>query len=311
MSLPAYLLVGEELLVEEALDEIRRNEGTETLAEASFDPSAAPAELLGALRTPSLLGGRRLVILREADGLGREQADAIAAYLRAPSPDSVLVLVASGRTRLDTHLKSMGGVVVLEPPKGRRLVGWIKQRAAEAGLKLDDRAAWALVDCVGTELRDLHEATQQLLAALGKGARARAQDVRALFPRLADEPMYVFTDALGERRLDGAMTALRRLLLQGEHPLVVFGALAAHLRRLLRARRHADQGAAAVAEILGLPEWRAERVRRQALSYSEEELIAAIKLLAAIDLEMKATDRPEVPLERAVVGIASGELLNA
>lgn len=300
----AYLLTGEPYLAEEALDRIRRDEGTDPLAEASLDAAASAAELLEALGTASLLGGRRLVVVQGAEDLKKEQADAVARYLESPSEDAVLVLVASGRTKLDAAMKTVGTVISLDAPKGRKLVGWLKQRAAEHRIKLDERGAWALVDAVGTELRSLDAALEQLLTAHGPGSAVGATEVRKAFPRHAEERTFAFTDAVGERRLPAAMATLRRLLEQGDEPLALFGVLSAHLRRLLRARQFAGDGARAVGEALGMPEWRAERMAKQALSYREEELVRAMNVMAQADVDMKGEfPSPEAALERAVIRI--------
>lgn len=299
-----YLLSGEAFLAEEALDRIRRDEGTEQLAETSLDAGASPAELLEAVGTPSLLGGRRLVIVHDAEDLKKDQTDAIAGYLESPSPDAILVLVASGRTKLDAVVKQAGVVVSLDAPKGRRLVTWLKQRAVQHRIKLDDRAAWALVDAVGIELRALDGALEQLMTAHGPGSSIGAKHVRQAFPRHADERTFAFTDAVGERRLPVAMASLRRLLEQGDEPLALFGVLNAHLRRLLRARQYAGDGPRAVGEALGMPEWRAERMAKQALSYREEELVRAMGVMAEADVDMKGEfPSPEAALERAVIRI--------
>lgn len=307
MSAPVYLLSGETFLAEEAIDRIRAEAATDPLSEASFGPGAAAPEILGALETPSLLGGRRLVVVRDAHELAKDAVEALLRYLEAPSPSAVLVLVAAGRTKLDGAVKG-AAKVVLEAPKGRRLVGWIRERARERRLRVDDRAGWALVDSVGTELRDLDAALEQLSTALGEGAAVGAAEVRTAFPRLADERVFAFQDAVGERRLPAAMTALRRLLEQGDEPLMVFGALSSQIRRMLRARRSADVGAKAVGDALGLPSWRAERLQRQCRSYREDELVEALGVLATTDVEMKGGDLPpEAALERAVVQIVSGQ----
>jgi len=302
-----YLLSGEAFLADEALDRVRAEAGTDPLSELSFGPEAEPAEVIEALTTSSLLGGRRLVILRGADSLKKAQADALLAYLEDPSPDSVLVVIAEGRTKLDQVIRKMGGGIALEAPKGRRLAGWLRTRAKEHSLKLDERAAWALIDSVGNELRDLETALEQLHTGMGPGATVGAQDVRRALPRQSDERIYVFTDAVGERKLPVAMTSLRRLLDQGDDPLMLFGALSAHVRRMLRIRRLADKSAAAVGEATGLPGWRAERLQRQARTYKEEELVSAVATLAETDVEMKGGDLPpEAALERAVLQIVSG-----
>jgi DNA polymerase-3 subunit delta len=303
----AYLLTGESFLAEEALDKIRRSESTDVLSEVTFDPSSEPAELVEALETASLLGDRRLVVIRDAHDLKKDQAEALAGYLESPSPSSVLVLVASGRTKLDAVVRTKGDVIALDAPKGRRLVSWLRDRARARRLKLDERAAWALVDAVGNELRDLDAALEQLATGIGPEASVDAAKVRSTFARLADERIYAFTDAVGDRRLPLATSTLRRLLDQGDEPLVLFGALVAHIRRLLRARRYVDQGARVVGDALGLPTWRAERVQRQARSFTEDELVASMDVLAETDVEMKGDfPSPEGAFERAVIRIVTG-----
>lgn len=303
---PVFLLSGEPFLAEEALDRIRRDETTDTLSEVVLDATAPVSAFMEAVGTPSLLGGRRLVVIRDAQDLKKDQADALAGYLEAPSPDAILVLVAAGRTKLDSVIKKSGAVISIDAPKGRKLVTWLKQRAVEQKIKLDDRAAWALVDAVGADLRALDGALEQLMTQHGPGAAIGAKEVRAAFPRHADERSFAFTDAVGERRLPVAMASLRRLLDQGDEPLALFGVLTAHLRRLLRARQVAGEGSRAVGEALGMPEWRAERMVKQALSYREEELVYAMSVMADADIDMKGEfPSAEAALERAVIRIVT------
>jgi DNA polymerase III subunit delta len=303
---PVYLLAGEEFLVEGALEQVRAEARTDPLSEVTVSGNVTVPEMVTALETPSLLGGRRMVVVRDAEGLTKEAGQALSEYLESPSPHSVLVLVAAGRTRLDSSVKKLGRVINLDAPKGRRLVSWLRRRATERTMKLDDRAAWALIDSVGADLRELDSALNQLETGLGAGSRVGVAEVRNAFPRSADQRIYVFTDAVGDRRLPLAMASLRRLLNQGEDPLVLFGALTAQVRRMLRARRYADQGGSAVGDALGLPTWRAERLSKQARLYRENELTDALATLAVTDVEIKGGDLPpEAALERAVVHIVS------
>lgn len=307
MSSDVYLLTGESFLADEALDKIRAEAETDPLSEVVLAGDAAASEILDALGTPTLLGGRRLVVIRDAQDLKKDAREELERYIPNPSPSAVLVLVASGRTPLAKVVEKNGAVVSLDVPKGRKLVSWLRERARERGLKLDERGAWALVDAAGNELRDLDAALDQLASGLGKGATIGATEVRRMFPRLADERIFAFTDAVGERRLPMAMTTLRRLLDQEDAPLMVFGALASHVRRLVVARTYADGGPKAVGDALGLPEWRAKRLHQQARSYRQEELSDAMQILAETDLEMKGGDlSPEIALERAVIRIVGG-----
>lgn len=307
MSSPVYLVTGESFLSEEALARIRSEEEIDALSEDHFTADVEIAGLISALETATLLGGRRLVIVHDAQDLKKDQIEALERYIGSPSPFSVLALIARGRSKLESTVKKTGTVIGLEAPKGRRLASWIKERAREHGVKVDDRGAWTLIDAIGNELRDLDGALSQLATGFGKGASVGTNEVRQMFSRLADERVYAFTDAVGDRRGAAAMGALRRLLEQGEPPLLVFGALSSQVRRMLRARRHAENGPKAVGDALGLPGWRAERLQKQALSYREEELVSAMSVLSETDTEMKGGDLPpEVALERAVVRIITG-----
>lgn len=310
MSEPVYLLTGEAFLAETALDRLRGELNTDPLSEAAFDATAPAHEIVGALGTSSLLGGTRLVIVRGAGDLNKDQNNALVDYLNSPSPDSILVLVGTAKAPLAKKVKETGAVISQDPPKGRALIGWLKAQAGQHQIKLDDRGAWALLDAVGNELRDLDAALEQLSTGIGRGSKAGAAEIRRAFPRLADERVYAFTDAVGERKLAGAMGTLRRLLEQGDEPLMLFGALTSHVRKMLQARRFAEQGPRAVGDALGMPEWRARKMQTQMLGYREEELVAALKILAETDLEMKGGDvPPEVALERAVIQIVSGQTL--
>lgn len=307
MSESVYLIAGEQYLAEEALDQLREQTQTDPLSEAVFEPRSETAEILGALTTSSLLGGRRMVVIRDAHDLTKDQADAIASYLEQPSPDTVLALIATGKTKVDAAIKKHGSIIGLEAPRGKRLIGWIRERGRSYGLKVDDRGAWGLTDAVGIDLRELDGALEQLSTSLGEKATITAAVVKQAFPRQADERVFAFTDAVGERRLPVAMIALRRLLDQGDEPLMVFGALAAHIKRLLRARRYADSGPRALGDALGMPEWRAEKMMRQVRAYREEELVQALAILSRTDVDMKGEfPSSQAALERAVVQIVGG-----
>lgn len=302
-----YLVSGDPYLADEALQRIRVEHEIDPYGETSLDAAASAAQLMEAVGTGSLLGGRRLVVIQDAQDLKKDQVDPLTRYVESPSPDTILVLIASGKTKLDAALKKHGHVLTLEVPKGRKLATWLKQRAVERRIKLDDRGAWALIDSVGNELRGLDGALAQLVAAHGEGASIGAKEVRRSFSRLADERTFAFTDAVGERKLPAAMASLRRLLEQGDEPLALFGVLVGHLRRLLRARQYASDGPGAVGDALGMPEWRARNMTKQALSYREEELVRAMRVMAEADVEMKGEfPSPEAALERAVIRIITG-----
>src|SRR4051794_2390935 len=126
---PLTLVVGdEEFLVSRALEDLRRagravDPDTEVheLEAAAIDP----AELMQLL-SPSLFGGRRLLILRSAQDLPAAQVAGVLPLLLAPDPDSTVVI---------QHLGGAKGKAVLEAVR--------KVKPAEIGCakltRLDER----------------------------------------------------------------------------------------------------------------------------------------------------------------------------
>ncbi|MDQ3662386.1 MAG: DNA polymerase III subunit delta [Actinomycetota bacterium] len=306
MSHAAYLLVGEPFLQSEAVARIRDEVATDSFSEDSFDASSDVQEIITALETPSLFGGRRLIVVHDAERLLKAQNQALEGYLRAPSQGSALVLLSTRSTSLAEAVRACGVVIALEPPRGRDLVGWVRERSRARSLRIDDRAVQTLIDGLGTDLRELDSALEQLATRHEAGAVISAEQVRSTFGRHAEERVWALTDAVSERKPAESLIALRRLLEQGDDPVFVLGALAAQVRRLLVAKRHADGGPQAVASALGLRGYPAQKLHKQAGIYREEELTSALQILAATDLDLKTGELPgvegaEMALERAVV----------
>jgi len=225
--------------VVEALPEEDRS-----IAVESFD-DAPLARAIDAVRTPSLLGGRRVVIVREPAGLVDADETARALLLgavRKPVTQNVLVLVADkvdGRLAVVKEIVKCGVRVDCARPKEREMPAWIEQRARERGLRLGPRVVQAVAEAVGDD------------PALG----ARELDKLALFarddgkrPAVIDDPQAVedllrpgravgafeLEDALLDGRTGPALVALETHLARGgvTDGLALLGRLAGIARRL-------------------------------------------------------------------------------
>ena len=109
---PVYYLTGPE--------DVLKDEATRQIIEAALDPSlrdfnldqrAAPQldpdGLHSLLNTPPMMAERRVVLLREVEGLKKKPRvhAVLDAYLARPSPDTVLVMIqGSGEEKADAEL---------------------------------------------------------------------------------------------------------------------------------------------------------------------------------------------------------------
>lgn len=300
----AFLIVGEDpFLVEEALGKLVAEADELSLVE--FDSDEQIPSALEALRTPSMLGGRRTVVIRSVDEFGADAQRELIAYLDDPSPDSTLVLIASkSPAKLSSAVKKSGRVV--EATKGRRneLFSWLREEARGRGLKIAGDAMGVMVEAIGEERMALANALDELTLALGKGGTLTTAMVRKHFTGRADTKIFSFIDAVATKDAGGALDSMHRLIKQGEAAQALFWTLTRHFRMLLAVEGSPSKAA----KELGLPAWRAEKLVKQANLFGRAELVDAFRSLAEADRKIKSSEEPdELALERAVVSIASND----
>lgn len=296
-----FLIVGEDpFLVEEALGKLVAEADHLSLVEFTSDDEMPSA--LEALRTPSMLG-RRTVVIRAVDEFGADAQRELITYLEDPSVDSTLVLVASKAVaKISAAVKKAGRVV--EAAKGRRneLFSWLREEARGRGLKVSGDVMGVIVETIGEERMALANALDELSLALGKGGTLTVATVRKHFTGRRDTKIFAFIDAVATKDPGGALESMHRLIRQGEAPQALFWTLTRHFRMLASVEGSASK----VAKDLGLPAWRAEKLVKQANLFSRDELVDVFRSLAEADRKVKSSEEPdELALERAVVSIAS------
>jgi DNA polymerase-3 subunit delta len=166
-------------------------------------------------------------------------------------------------------------------------------------------AASALVDAVGTDLRELAGALDQLITAGGDpiGVDAVNEQFRGLEPEV-----WSFVDAVLDGDRVKAHTKLRALLDRGENPIGIVSTIGNQLTLVAQVRGAARKPAQALAKELGVKEGKLRRAMRQARAFDDERLRRGFRLLADADLALKGgewgDDAPnEVVLELLVADL--------
>ena len=237
---------------------------------------------------------------------------AVADYLAAPAPDTVLALVGEG-VRKDSPLAKAcakaGQVLVYEVSK-RELPRWVAEQFGRHGVKASADACRVLVDLVGENVQELATEVDKLALWAGHD-EIGAEEVELLVSPRADVPPFVLTDAWGRRDVGAVLSACESILERSTprsrevHALV--GRLAAHVRRVQACQVLDAQGIRsrdAAAELKMHP-FAAQKAFDQARNYSVDELRHAIVGLADLDLALKGGSRlpAELELQRTLVAI--------
>jgi DNA polymerase-3 subunit delta len=309
---PVYLISGSDRpKIRLALERLRNHfeEGAvETLAGAEHpaDDAVAACNALG------LFGGeRRLVIVEDVDAWKAPDAKTVAAYLKAPAPETVLALVGVAMKKDSALAKACakaGELLLYEAPRKRDLPSWVAKQFEQHGASADRDACRLLVETVGEDPERLRSEIEKLATWAG-GETVTEDNVRLLASASAETTIFMLTDAWGKRDVGTALGAVESLLERaGSRELPRLAALlASHVARVHACQALADEGMAPrdAAGKLKLHPFAAEKAFSHAANYSADELELALVRLAELDLALKGNSRlsGELELERALVEV--------
>ncbi len=238
---PVVLLHGPEpFLIEEALARLTvavcPDPGLLAMSREVLEAREAGAEgIVRAAETLPWGAQRRLVVARGVEGLGPKQGEALVEYVRAPNPSTVLVVTVPQPLPSSHWLLKVvpaGGVVEIPQLSGRALVSWLRSRASDDGLELDEEAAELVITLVGDDPAGLAgEVGKAALAGGPENRRVGVAEVRAVVGEHRSHEVFEMTRAVERRDAAAALSLLQRLLAAGEEPLRLLAILAAQSRR--------------------------------------------------------------------------------
>jgi DNA polymerase-3 subunit delta len=236
---PVVLLHGPEpLLLEEATARATQGlfpDATDlSLAREALDVATVGAQgIVQAALVLPWFGARRLVVARGVDALGVKPGAPLAAYIAAPNPTTVLLLLASELLPAGHWLARPGpGLAVVpvpRPGRGRPLVGWLRTRARRMGVELADDAALLLIELTGEDLSRLSSELDKAATAAGQ-RRVGVDDVRAVVGEHRVRHLFDLGDALARRETGPALSLLDSLLGSGEDPIRLVAVLTGVVR---------------------------------------------------------------------------------
>ncbi|MGV0633070.1 DNA polymerase III subunit delta [Mycolicibacillus trivialis] len=309
---PLHLVLGdEELLVERAVAEVlrsvRRRAGADAIPVNRMRAGDVSASELAELLSPSLFADERVVVLEAAGEAGKDSA-ALVASAAADIPDgTVLVVVHSGGGRaksLADQLRKLGARVhpCARITKPAERAQFVRDEFAAQRVKIDDETVTALLDAVGSDVRELAATCSQLVADTGGQVDVAA--VHRYHSGKAEVKGYEIADKAVAGDLAGAAESLRWAMLRGEPHVVLADALAEAVHAIARVGPLSGDPYRLAGE-LKMPPWRVQKAQRQARRWSRSSVAEAIRVVAALNADVKgAAADPDYALEAAVRTVA-------
>lgn len=318
--MPLHLVLGdEELLVERAVAEILRSARQRAGAGPGAGPGGDDVPInrlragdvstyeLAELLSPSLFADERIVVLEAAAEAGKDAVAMIASTAADLPPGTVLVVVHSGGGRakaLAGQLRSLGAQVhpCTRISKLSERLDFVRGEFRCLRVKVDDETVTALLDAVGSDLRELAAACSQLVADTGGHVDVAA--VRRYHSGKAEVKGFDIADKAVTGDVAGAAEALRWAMMRGEPLVVLADALAEAVHTIGRVGPLSGDPYRLAAQ-LGMPPWRVQKAQKQARRWSRDKVATAMRLVAELNANVKgAVADADYALESAVRKVA-------
>jgi DNA polymerase-3 subunit delta len=310
-----HLVLGdEELLVERAVAELLRSARKRAGADGGADVPISRVRAgevstyeLAELLSPSLFADERIVVLEAAAEAGKDAATMIAAAAADVPAGTVLVVVHAGGGRakaLATELQSLGAVVhpCARITKPSERVDFVRKEFRALRVKVDEETVTALLDAVGSDVRELAAVCSQLVADTGGDVDAAA--VRRYHSGKAEVKGFDIADKAVTGDVGGATEALRWAMMRGEPLVVLADALAEAVHTIGRVGPLTGDPYRLAAQ-LGMPPWRVQKAQKQARRWSRGTVATAMKVVAELNANVKgAVADADYALESAVRQVA-------
>ncbi|ULL12871.1 DNA polymerase III subunit delta [Mycobacterium liflandii] len=311
-----HLVLGdEELLVERAVGDIvraareraRQAAGTDDVPVNRMRAGDVSTYELAELLSPSLFAEERIVVLEAAAEAGKDAVALIASTAADIPPGTVLVVVHSGGGRakaLAGELKSLGAQVhpCARISKASERVDFVRGEFRALRVKVGEDTVTALLDAVGSDIRELASACSQLVADTGGDVDAVA--VRRYHSGKAEVKGFDIADKAVAGDVAGATEALRWAMMRGEPLVVLADALAEAIHTIGRVGPLSGDPYR-MASQLGMPPWRVQKAQKQARRWSRDKVATAMQLVAQLNADVKgAAADADYALESAVKTVA-------
>jgi len=244
--------------------------------------------------TPPMFVERRVVVVRDVGRFSTEEVEPVLAYLQDPLPTTVLVLVCGGG---QTPAKLAGaarahGRIEQTKVESRQAGSWVADRVRRAGVDLDRQAEEELRAHLGEDLGRVAPLLEVLEAVYGPGASLGPADIGPYLGQAGSVTPWAFTDAIGAADVEGALSAMHRLLEAGQrHPLVILAILQRHYQSILKVQSGSIRSEADAAEALGMAKARSTYPAKKALDAARRlgpaGVADAVGLLADAEVDLK------------------------
>ncbi|MDC7108864.1 DNA polymerase III subunit delta [Corynebacterium afermentans] len=302
---PVHLVLGEDdFLAERATKAIvaQAGEGVEVTTLRAGDVSEGEIAMA---TSPSLFAEDRVVVVKHAELAGKEPTEILLQACVNPVPGITLIVEHTGGGRQKAMVKKFAKVAEVHKAdalKDNERRSWLMEEFRSHGVRPTPDVAAAVLESVGSDLRELASAVSQLVS--DTEGELTVEAVRAYYVGVAEVAGFDIADQAVAGRADRALASTRRALQLGTSPVSIAAALArkvGDIAKLHGVRGNPDQ----LARTVGMHPYVVKKTMQVAHQWSGDAVSHAVIIVSDLDAEVKGQGGdPEFALENAVRRIA-------
>lgn len=312
---PAYLLCGKEsyyidlvsnYIENNVLDDMSR-EFDQTIIYGKDLPNADVSPVISAARGFPMMGGYKVVIVKEAQNI--KKWDALAMYMNNPQPSTILVFCykygsPDKRLTLFRQWEKMGGVLMeSDPLRDNQVEKWIRDYIAQRNIELhkngdevqiDEKVTKILADSIGTDIT-------QIVSALQKLIDGRPEGVKIIDAELVERNVGISKDfnvfELQKALIAGDVVKANRITqyfaTSKDHPMIKeLGILYGFFANLMIYHYLPDKNDRVAGAILGVPPFFIKDYVQAAKRFSAGKTFSIIGYFRDIDARLRGVNNP-------------------
>ena len=313
---PAYMLCGKEsyyidlvanYIEQNVLDEMAR-EFDQTIIYGKDLSGGDVSAVIGAARGFAMMGGYKVIIVKEAQHI--KKWEALALYMDNPQPSTILVFCykygsPDKRLALFKNWEKKGGVLMeSEQLRDYQVEKWIRDYVAdeanrrkakgEEAIRIDEKVAKILADSIGTDLTQIVGALQKLIDGRPEGVKViDAALVERNIGISKDFNVFELQDALIKGDVVKANRITQYFATSKDHPMIKeLGILYGFFANLMIFHYLPDKSDRVAASALGVSPFFVKDYAAAAKRYSAGKTFAIIGYFREIDARMKGINNP-------------------
>ncbi len=314
---PYYLFYGDnEFQKARIIDELRKSLIEEELRQFNFriiygDELSDISPILEFARSSPFMSKMKLLVVRSTEKIKVSLLERLLDYLKNPSSSACIIFSAKKpdfENGFFKYIKEKGKAVNFRQFNEQQALSWIKSKAKDMGMEIEDEACYLLYQSVGNNLDELSSELEKLLC-YGK-RRIGIEEVKEIVSSSRDFTIFELIDSLFARNLSETLKILKSYMEREgkDKALATVGMIIRQLRLIQEAKDIVKKGGDVkkIEKELQIHSFLAKKIFEQSKHWNEKEIDNAFSQLYRADSLIKSTSiSPQLILEQVIIEMCS------